>query len=176
MHIVCSLLLKEIDKGLTKKDLQKLKDTQFEWPSVVLADEFPPLPKNITKIFIQTFFRSKGYSYAVEEGIRIGQHVWFRFVVYAALIAFATSHVIRVFTCACSAAPGRKRSSKLLCRMPFGERLRLVEKLGHLLKGQSPQVKLINLAELQPSPKLPQCSKGPIQPRLLTPRLVRLKP
>ncbi|OEL34813.1 hypothetical protein BAE44_0004167, partial [Dichanthelium oligosanthes] len=39
MHTVCSLLPKDSDRGVTKKDHLKLKDPHYEWPTAVLADE-----------------------------------------------------------------------------------------------------------------------------------------
>lgn len=63
---VCSLLPTEagITPIISKAQLSTLRDRSFEWPSVeaVRPENLPPLPKNISKNFIESLFKGTGAS------------------------------------------------------------------------------------------------------------------
>jgi hypothetical protein len=76
---VCSLLSGNTSSssGITKAHLRQLREVTFEWPSEedVLPKRLSPLPKNIAKNFIETFYKEKGVSLMQHEGLRLKEHI-----------------------------------------------------------------------------------------------------
>jgi hypothetical protein len=60
-------------QGILKVQFHALRDCNFEWPSeeAVQPGSLPPLPKNIVKNFIQSFFKEKGNALVRREGDRL---------------------------------------------------------------------------------------------------------
>lgn len=72
---VCSLLLSDSSSstGIMKVHLHQLHEWSFEWPSEedVLHERLSPLPKNIAKNFIETFYKEKEVALMGCEGLQL---------------------------------------------------------------------------------------------------------
>jgi phosphatidylinositol kinase/protein kinase (PI-3 family) len=76
---VCSLLPGEANSllGISKAQPHQLRERSFDWPSkeAVLPERLSPLPKNIAKNFVETFYKEEGVTLMHREGLWLKEQV-----------------------------------------------------------------------------------------------------
>jgi hypothetical protein len=76
---ICGLLLGDMDSsaGIMNTQLHQLCERTFAWPleEDVLPERLSPMPKNIAKNFIDTFYKEKGVALVDRERLQVKEQV-----------------------------------------------------------------------------------------------------